>query len=618
MWRSSRRSLAVLVCVLAASVLVVGCGGSSKKSSSTTTSSTAATTSSATTSSGQTSTTPTSSATAGATWSVPNADLYNSRAVSSPINASNVSKLKVAWTVPLTEGGSQGDYANTPVFGPNGMIYFQDLAETVFAVKASTGKVAWRHPFLAKGQSPPVGPNGVTLSDGVVYGTGETYAFALSAATGEVLWNFHTTKSGGTNIPTFFGNAGTGGAWNTPAVGPDGNVFYGLGNPYQTYAEAVNHPRRLLYNDSTVSLNGKSGHLNWYYQANPDDFHDWDMQISPIYVPSGVGGQPTILDGSKDGRVYAFNASTGKLDWQTPVGKHNGHDNDDKLAFEHKLKAFKFPVKSYPSLQAGVETNMAVSNGVVYAPIVDLYSIYKNSGKSYPVSQSALAGTGDVAALSVKTGKVLWDHKLRYSPYGDIAVTNNLAFTTTYSGQLIAFNTSTGAIVWQKQMSAGSNASVAIEGNMLVTAAGLPLGKGQKPEIVAYQLPSATAGGSTGTTTAATPSTTTSASTSTSSTSSAATAGVSLKAGMSVFSTTCASCHTLAAAGSTGTVGPNLDQLKPSDALVVKQVTNGGGGMPAFGSSLSKAQIQSVALFVSSVAGKPVKGKVKKAAGGGP
>ena len=74
---------------------------------------------------------------------------------------------------------------------------------------------------------------------------------------------------------------------------------------------------------------------------------------------------------------------------------------------------------------------------------------------------------------------------------------------------------------------------------------------------------------------------------------------------MSVFESTCASCHTLAAAGSTGTVGPNLDQLKPSDALLIHQVTNGGGGMPAFGSSLSQTQIKSVALFVSSVAGKP-------------
>jgi mono/diheme cytochrome c family protein len=66
----------------------------------------------------------------------------------------------------------------------------------------------------------------------------------------------------------------------------------------------------------------------------------------------------------------------------------------------------------------------------------------------------------------------------------------------------------------------------------------------------------------------------------------------------------CAGCHTLAAAGSTGTVGPNLDQLKPPTAKVVKQVTNGGGLMPAFQGKLSPAQIQAVAEYVSSSAGK--------------
>jgi mono/diheme cytochrome c family protein len=66
----------------------------------------------------------------------------------------------------------------------------------------------------------------------------------------------------------------------------------------------------------------------------------------------------------------------------------------------------------------------------------------------------------------------------------------------------------------------------------------------------------------------------------------------------------CAGCHTLAAAGSTGTVGPNLDQLKPPTARVVKQVTNGGAIMPPFKGKLSPAQIQAVAEYVSSSAGK--------------
>ena len=66
----------------------------------------------------------------------------------------------------------------------------------------------------------------------------------------------------------------------------------------------------------------------------------------------------------------------------------------------------------------------------------------------------------------------------------------------------------------------------------------------------------------------------------------------------------CAGCHTLAAAGATGTTGPNLDQLKPALAAVVQQVTTGGAVMPAFKGKLSDAQIQAVAKYVSSSAGK--------------
>lgn len=66
----------------------------------------------------------------------------------------------------------------------------------------------------------------------------------------------------------------------------------------------------------------------------------------------------------------------------------------------------------------------------------------------------------------------------------------------------------------------------------------------------------------------------------------------------------CAGCHTLAAAGATGTTGPNLDQIKPSMAIVVTQVTNGGAVMPPFKGKLTPAQIQAVAKYVSSSAGK--------------
>jgi cbb3-type cytochrome c oxidase subunit III len=70
-----------------------------------------------------------------------------------------------------------------------------------------------------------------------------------------------------------------------------------------------------------------------------------------------------------------------------------------------------------------------------------------------------------------------------------------------------------------------------------------------------------------------------------------------------VFSSNCASCHTLAAADASGTIGPNLDEAKPDEALVTERVTNGKGAMPSFKGKLTDAQIAAVAKFVSSSAG---------------
>ena len=74
--------------------------------------------------------------------------------------------------------------------------------------------------------------------------------------------------------------------------------------------------------------------------------------------------------------------------------------------------------------------------------------------------------------------------------------------------------------------------------------------------------------------------------------------------GKSIFTANCAACHTLADAGTTGTVGPNLDQARPSKELAIERVTNGMGAMPPFKDSLSTAQIEAVAEYVASSAGR--------------
>jgi len=74
--------------------------------------------------------------------------------------------------------------------------------------------------------------------------------------------------------------------------------------------------------------------------------------------------------------------------------------------------------------------------------------------------------------------------------------------------------------------------------------------------------------------------------------------------GKQIFQKKCAGCHTLKDAGTTGTIGPNLDQLMPAFPIVRRQVTNGGVKMPAFKAVLNKAQIDAVARYVAAHAGK--------------
>ena len=216
----------------------------------------------------------------------------------------------------------------------NGVVYLQDLDSDVYALSLATGKLQWEYRCNQPEKSGP-GPNGVAVADGKVYGLTPTAAFALSATTGRtiwvdsdllrkgqgtfgiqpqvangrvylasqygsgpgggvllalnassgaVLWRFNTVVGPEPGVQSL--GLGAGGAWETPLVGGDGSVTYGIGNPYQTPAAAIAHPAVGLYTDSDVNLDAASGKLRWYYQGVPNDFKDYDMQASPISARS--------------------------------------------------------------------------------------------------------------------------------------------------------------------------------------------------------------------------------------------------------------------------------------------------------------------------------------------
>ncbi len=571
----------------------------------------------------------TSPAASAVPWTMPNGDLLNTRTTQeTSISAATVSKLAVAWTMPLTASSIYGTFAANPVTSPDGTVYLQDLDSNVSAVDLQTGRVLWKRAY----NSQDIGPNGVTYAGGKVYGATAKFAFALNARTGKEVWRNtelvpRVRQKGGGELASGFGidiqpqvangmvylssaallgggfvyalDATTGrtrwsfdsvidpigdkiiggGAWYPPAIGPDGTVYFGFGNMYQPASLALSRPGRRLYTDSTVALDGKTGKLRWYHQAVPNDLHDWDMHLSPIYARAH--GRALIIGGGKMGSVYAMDAATGKLVWKTKVGVHNGHDDDGTLALQHKLK-LRFPLRVEPGIVGGVETPMAVADGVVYVPVANLASDWKTRNASLG-NANFDQGKGELLALDLASGRVLWDTKLVQMPDGAATVANDLVFTTTFDGYVIAFNRKDGSIAWKQKLPAFTNAPIAIVGDTLITAASFPGGKGQTTEVIAFRL------GAHGSTT---PTTTTGKTT-------GGTAN-----GATLFMQNCASCHTLAAAHATGSVGPNLDQLKPSKATLVSKVTDGGGGMPAFGGRLSAAQIKAIAAYVAQSAGR--------------
>ena len=216
---------------------------------------------------------------------------------------------------------------------------------------------------------------------------------------------------------------GSGGAWQTPLVGSDGSVTFGIGNPYQSIGEAITHPARQLYTDSVLNLDAATGKLRWYYQGVPNDFMDHDLQASPIATT--VGGAPAIIGGGKVGIVYAMNASTGALLWKTPVGVHNGTDDAGLLLLEHKL-TIKLPYTWEPGSIGGVLTNMAVADGSVYAAAINVALKSTTMSSVDGNASGGGAAGGDVEALNLATGAVEWDTAVSSLPLGAVTVSNDL------------------------------------------------------------------------------------------------------------------------------------------------------------------------------------------------
>jgi outer membrane protein assembly factor BamB/cytochrome c553 len=567
-------------------------------------------------------------------WPAPNGDLVNSRVATSEIDSGNVDQLGVAWTIPIEGGGTFGNYASTPIIA-DGVVYTQDLTSNVKAIDLETGNVKWSKDYDA----PTVGPNGVTIGYDKIYGATSDFAFALDKDTGQEVWRsqkltrnanegidmapavfddtlYISTVPG--NTKSFYKGDGAGvlwaldaetgkerwtfwtvpenlwsaehkeinsggGLWHPPAFDDDGDVYIDVANPApwpgkNEFPWGSSRPGPNPHTNTLVKLNRETGEIIWERQVLAHDVYDWDLQLPPILVDDE--DRTLALIAGKVGYVYAVDSESGEVVWKRAVGKHNGHDNDNELALEGDYASMpKLPLTILPGILGGVETQMASEDGVVYAPIVNIPTVFKTQEQ---LDLQIAKGTGEMVALNVSDGTVKWKRDLAQPAYGAATISNDLVFTTTFDGKITAFDRENGNVVWEEQMPAGTNATIAIVGDTLITAASFPQTKDQRPVIIAYRL------GATGSAT----------------TTGAATMTGGAEDGKAIFVSNCGGCHVLGAAGTSGSVGPNLDDLKPDASTVENQVRNGGGGMPAFQGRLTDAEIAAVSQYVAANAGK--------------
>jgi outer membrane protein assembly factor BamB len=457
-------------------------------------------------------------------WPAPDGNLAAARdATGSSIDSSNLSEIDVAWTFEIEASTGYGGMTATPIILGD-TVYVEDMKSNVFALDRATGAVKWQHRY----DIATIGPNGLAAGYGMLYGAiGDTAeVFALDAATGDETWRVKLSNNSGEGIDmapvvydntvyvstvpgnytgfyrggekgvlyaldastgqtiwqwdtttnNLWGNARVnsgGGLWYPPSFDESGNIYFGTGNagPWPGNADFPNGSSRPGDNDyasSMVSLDPATGSVRWNYNAKPHDLFNLDFQNTPVIVKNQVNNQEvTLAIGSgKTGTVAAVNADTGEVIWKTSVGKHQ---NDELQEIPDGQT-----VEVFPGIGGGVETPIAYADGKVFVPVVNLPTNHTSVGYD-EASLDFTAGTGELVALNVADGSVVWKTDMPQSNFGGATVSNDVVFTSGMDGVFRAYSADTGDLLWSYRASAGFNASPAIAGDMVIVAAAGPL-----------------------------------------------------------------------------------------------------------------------------------------------
>ena len=391
-----------------------------------------------------------------------------------------------------------------PSINRNLAIYGSTIIDTsaddyVFALDATSGKLAWESQILDMKESPSQQTSGPIIAKGkILSGRGceakksplACVVVAHDARTGKELWRTRTIPRPGEpgdeswgGIP--FEKRSHVGTWMVPSYDPELNMLYvgtSVTSPAPKFMLAGND-HQYLYHNSTLALDADTGKIVWYYQHLVDHW-DFDHPFERLLVDTAVAPSradvswmnPRIKQGErrkvitgipgKTGIVYTLDRQTGEFLWAKPTVRQNvvaGIDgatgkvtvNPETLFTAVGQQRFVCPtVNGGKNFQAGAYSPLT---NVMFYPLQNacttMTAIEDNPKTAYAIqSNNQIApGTdkvGSVHAISVETGKTVWKYEQRAGYMSLVATGGGLVFGGDANGLFRAFDQNTGNVLW--------------------------------------------------------------------------------------------------------------------------------------------------------------------------
>lgn len=404
----------------------------------------------------------------------------------------------------------------------------------VLALDAATGRVLWSVAIGSgkNGESVPMAP---IAWHGVVYvgnAGGDNFGvqgrvYALDAATGRTIWEFHTIPDSGKALTSWKKasphNPPTGAAtWTSYALDTLHDVLYvTTGNPGPDFVEAF-HPGDNLYSESLLALDAKTGHLLGYLQPTKEDFHDWDISAGPALITT-TRGRPFVLVGAKEGYVFGVDRAA--------MTQHHAVRGAPPFTMRYRTQvttrenvtaplSMTHATRFCPGSQGGVEWNGPSYDhalGTFYVNTIDwctsvelqpLDSLNGAPGAPWTGAADPKASFGHmdptsrwqgwITAADAATGRVRWKKRMPMPMLAGITATaGGVVFTGDLAGNVLALDARTGQALWRGATGhaiGGGVISYAVGGKQYIaTAAGLnspiwPV-SGGPVHVVVYALP---------------------------------------------------------------------------------------------------------------------------------